>query len=66
METSDISKEKISELLQKRKVDANFIEDLIKVLDDCDYARYSPATNVMMQEDYNMARVVIAKIDKQL
>jgi len=35
-------------------------------LDDCDYARYSPATNVMMQEEYNMARVVIAKIDKQL
>lgn len=66
VETSDISKERISELLQKRKVDANFIEDFIKVLDDCDYARYSPATNVMMQEEYNMARVVIAKIDKQL
>ena len=66
VETSDISKEKINELLRERKVDARFIEDLIKVLDDCDYARYSPATNVMMQEEYNMARVVIAKIDKQL
>lgn len=66
VETSDISKEKISELLQKRNVNSNFIEDFIKVLDDCDYARYSPATNVMMQEEYNMARTVIAKIDKQL
>ena len=66
VETSDISKEKISELLQKRNVDSNYIDDFIKVLDDCDYARYSPATNVMMQEEYNMARVIIAKIDKQL
>jgi len=66
VETSDISKEKISELLQKRSVEFNHIEDFIKVLDDCDYARYSPATNVMMQDEYSMARTVIAKIDKQL
>ena len=66
VETFDISKEKIREILQKRNVEFNDIEDFIKVLDDCDYARYSPATNVMMQDEYSKARTVIAKIDKQL
>jgi hypothetical protein len=66
VETSDISKEKISALLQKRNVDTNYIVDFIKVLDDCDYARYTPTTNIMMQQEYDKARTVIAKIDKQL
>ncbi len=66
VETSDISKEKISTLLQKRNVDTNTINDFIKVLDDCDYARYTPTTNVMMQQEYDKARTIIAKIDKQL
>jgi len=66
VETSDISKEKIRNLLQKRNVDDTIVNDFIKVLDDCDYARYTPTTNIMMQEEYNKARVIIAKIDKQL
>lgn len=66
VETTDISKEKISELLQERLVDRNSIDEFVKVLDDCDYARYTPSSNVMMQEEYETARKVIAKIDKQL
>ncbi|MGB5462438.1 MAG: hypothetical protein WBM92_03655 [Aureibaculum sp.] len=66
VETSEISKEKIRELLKKRNVDENAIDDFIKVFDDCDYARYTPTTNVMMKQEYNKAREVIAKIDKQL
>ena len=66
VETSEISKEKIRELLKKRNVDKNAIDDFIKVFDDCDYARYTPTTNVMMKQEYNKAREVIAKIDKQL
>ena len=66
VETSDISKDKISELLNKRNVDADAINDFVKVLDDCDFARYTPSTNVMMQQEYNKARTIIARIDKQL
>jgi len=66
VETTDISKERISELLQERNVDKKAIDEFVKVLDDCDYARYTPSSNVMMQEEYNTARTVIAKIDKQL
>ncbi len=66
IETSDISKEKISDLLQKRNVDLETSNNFIKVLDDCDYARYTPTSNVMMKEEYDKARTVIAQIDKQL
>jgi len=66
VETTDISKEKISELLFNLSVDKNAIDEFIKVLDDCDYARYTPTSNVMMQQEYKKARTVIAKIDKHL
>jgi hypothetical protein len=42
------------------------IDDFIKVFDDCEYARYTPTTNVMMEQEYNKAREVLTKIDKQL
>ena len=66
VETSDISKEKIASILRDKSVDEETILAFIKVLDDCDYARYTPSTNVMMKNEYNKAKGVITKIDKQL
>lgn len=66
VETSDIAKDKISEMLRKRQVAEQDIEDFKKVLNNCDYARYTPSTDVMMQQEYEKAREVITKIDKQL
>lgn len=66
VETSDISKEKITEILQDRKVDITTINDFIDVLNDCDFARYTPTTNVMMKQEFEKAKTVITKIDKQL
>ena len=66
IETSEISKERISELLSSKGVDAEVIKSFIAVLDDCDFARYAPVTNVMMEEEYHKAKEVITKIDKQL
>jgi hypothetical protein len=66
IETSEISKERIVELLTKKGVDAEMIKSFIAVLDDCDFARYSPVTGVMMEEEFKKAKEVIAKIDKQL
>lgn len=66
VETSDISKEKIASILLNKAVDEEVINEFVKVLDDCDYARYTPTTNVMMQQEYEKAKNVIAKIDKQL
>ena len=66
VETSDISKEKIAAILRNKNVDETTTQGFIKVLDDCDYARYTPTTNVMMKNEYNIAKSIIAKIDKQL
>ncbi|MFK5878185.1 MAG: BatD family protein [Flavobacteriaceae bacterium] len=66
IETSEISKEKITKFLKDRSVDDATIKEFIEVLDDCDFARYTPTTNVMMQQEFDKAKHVITKIDKQL
>ncbi len=66
VETSDISKERIGEILHDRKVDEQTINQFKTVLDNCDYARYTPSTDVMMKQEYEKAKEIISKIDKQL
>ena len=66
LETSEISKEHIAELLNTKKVNEETISSFIGVLDDCDLARYSPVTSGMMEEEYRKAKEVITKLDKQL
>jgi predicted house-cleaning noncanonical NTP pyrophosphatase (MazG superfamily) len=66
IETSEISKEKISELLQDKGVDENTIKQFIAVLNDCDFARYTPTTDVMMKAEYEKTVEILTEIDKQL
>jgi len=66
VETSDISKEKISEILQQKNVDKSTINEFLEVLKDCDFARYTPTTSVMMKQEFEKAKEVITKIDKYL
>ncbi|MFD1293022.1 BatD family protein [Lutibacter holmesii] len=66
VETSDISKEKISEILQNKNVELDTINEFMAVLNDCDFARYTPTTNVMMEQELEKAKNVITKIDKYL
>lgn len=66
IETADISKEKIAELLEKKKVKKENINQLLEVLKSCDFARYTPTTNVMMKQEFDKAKQVITQIDKQL
>lgn len=66
VETSDISKEKISEILQQKNVDISTITEFLEVLKDCDFARYTPTTSLMMKQEFEKAKEVITKIDKYL
>ena len=66
VETSEISKEKIAEILGNKKVDETTIQEFSTVLANCDFARYAPSTDVMMKQEYEKAKEVIAKIDKEL
>ncbi|MDG2193632.1 MAG: BatD family protein [Polaribacter sp.] len=66
IETADISKDKITELLLQRTIDTQTIASFISVLNDCDFARYTPITTLMMHDEFEKAKHVIIELDKQL
>lgn len=66
IQTSEMSKERISELLASRGVSATTVTEFIELLKSCEFARYTPASNVAMQQDYDKAVRVISEIDKQV
>ena len=66
VETSEISKEKISAILKQKDVNKEVISKLIKVLNDCDFARYTPTSNLQMEQEYQNAAEIIMDLDKQL
>ena len=66
IETSDISKDKIENILRDKNVNDNLIKQFIKVLNDCEFARYAPSSNLQMEKDYQNAADVITNLDKVL
>ncbi len=66
IETSEFTKEKIADLLDKKRVDTETSKGFIGLLKNCEMARYSPFSNVQMQQDYSNASEIISAIDKQL
>ena len=66
IETSEFSKDKITVLLEEKNVDNTTVDGFIGLLKNCEMARYSPFSDVQMQQDYNKASEVISYLDKQL
>ncbi|TXD49833.1 BatD family protein [Polaribacter sp. IC073] len=66
IETADISKEKITEMLVHKKVETATINQFIEVLKSSDFARYTPYTATQMKEEFERAKEVIVQLDKQL
>ena len=66
IETSEFSKDKIAELLDKKSIETNTIQSFIALLENCEAARYSPFSDVQMKADYEKASEVISLMDKQL
>ncbi len=64
--TSDLSKDRISGLLRDKGIQEATTEDFISLLKNCELARYSPFSQVQMEEDYERAARVISSLDKQL
>jgi len=65
IETIEISKEKITQILQDKKVSEVAIKQFMEVLEDCDFARYAPSTTLEMKEEYEKAKEIIIELDKQ-
>jgi hypothetical protein len=66
METSEMSKENIQEILQEKQVNANDVVQFIELMNDCEFARYTPSSDVAMQKDYEKAVEIISELSKQL
>jgi len=65
IESNDLSKDKIKNLLIKKGVEEPIINDFKSILESCELARYTPIDIVTMQEDYDKAAKTISLIDKQ-
>ncbi len=66
LETSEFSKEKITRILHEKNVTEETVNGFIALLKSCEIARYSPFSNVQMQNDYTKASTIISNLDKQL
>ena len=66
VETAEISKERITEILKGKNVEAAAIHQFIEVLKNSDFARYTPFTATEMKEEFERAKAVIVQLDKQL
>jgi len=64
---ADLNREKASSSLLARGVDPESVTELIKIIDDCEFARYAPAAfSGTMQEVYDGAAKVMGIFEKQI
>ncbi|VXB81543.1 BatD protein [Flavobacterium sp. 9AF] len=66
IETSEMSKENIQEILENKQAQNQTITQFIQLMNDCEFARYAPATEVAMQQDFEKAVTLISELEKQL
>jgi hypothetical protein len=66
VETTEISKERITEILEGKNVKAATIHQFIEVLKNSDFARYAPFTATEMKEEFERTKEVLVQLDKQL
>ena len=67
IETAEMSKDKITELLLSRKATEATVAQFMALLANCEMARYSQHhTNASMEKDFSEAVQVISALDKQV
>jgi hypothetical protein len=66
IETSDMSKEKITEILTARNAQPETISEFIALTENCEFARYAPSSETAIQQDYDKAVSIILALEKQI
>lgn len=67
MSQETLNKENIEQSLASRQVPVEYVQQFIKVLNDCEYARYAPGDpNANMENVYNSAIDAISKMEGNL
>ncbi len=66
IETSEMSKDKIREILLVRKAQSETVQAFINLSENCELARYAPTSSVAIQQDYDKAVTIISDLEKQI
>jgi hypothetical protein len=66
IETSEMSKDFIQELLLSRNGNSASVTAFIDLTKNCELARYAPASSVAIQQDYDKAVTIISELEKQI
>lgn len=66
IETSDMSKSNIQQLLASKNVNAQTIIDFINLTENCELARYALTSSSIIQQDFDKAVMIISDLEKQI
>lgn len=66
IETSEMSKDKITEILLSKNANSETVNEFITLTESCELARYAPSTSVTIQQDYEKAIEIISSLEKQI
>ncbi|MDR3226781.1 MAG: BatD family protein [Prevotellaceae bacterium] len=63
---AELSRNNVSELLAEKCVEQKYIEQLISIVDECEYARYAPgASSLQMHSLYDNTIEVMSKLEQK-
>jgi hypothetical protein len=66
IETSEMSKEKITEILLSRNANSETVKEFIVLTESCELARYAPSSSTIIHQDYDKAVEIISELEKQI
>ena len=66
IESSDLSKQRIKKILEDQNTDPSTIDLFLKLIENCEYARYTPSSDSAILNDYDSSVQLISDIDKQI
>jgi len=66
IETSEMSKDRIREILLEKNAQPETVNNFIDLTENCEFARYAPSSAVSIQQDYEKAAAIISELEKQI
>ena len=66
IETSEMSKDNIKEILLSRNANPEAVHNFIALTENCEIARYAPSSSAAIQQDFDKAVSIISELEKQI
>jgi hypothetical protein len=66
IETSEMSKDKIREILHTKNAQSETVTAFIQLTENCELARYAMSSESAIQQDYEKAVDIISELEKQI